>query len=79
LSLIQSLHEHLALLQHSDARCFERVAGRGSVFEKKVRHALTVYNESAATLNAYAGAAQHIAHLSQRAGSIFQRDSQILH
>src|SRR5258705_12915364 len=79
LSLIQSLHEHLALLQHTDAGCLECVAGGCSILEKKMRHALAVYNERAATLNANAGAAQRVTHLRQRAGSVVQSDRQVLH
>jgi hypothetical protein len=77
--LVQALNQNFTLLQHTDAGGFESVAGRSSICEKKVRHTPAVYDESAATLDAYIRTAQRVAHFSQRAWSIVQRDRQIFH
>ena len=49
------------------------------MLEKKMRHALAVYNKRAATLNADAGTAQRVAHFRQCTGPVVQCDFQIRH
>ena len=75
-SLVQSQDDDVAYFQNVNARRFERFASGLSILEEKVS-ALTVDYEGATTFDAHPGAAQRLAHLGQRAGSISQRNRQI--
>jgi len=77
--LIQALHEHLPFGEDANAGSLQRGARGRSIVEEEVSNALTVPDKRAAALNAYARASQRFAHLSQRAGPVFERNCKILH
>jgi len=79
LRLVQPLDEHVPLGENPNARCFERAARGTSIFEEKVRYALTVNHECASALDTDSGAAQDIAHLGERTRPVLQRDGQVFH
>jgi len=50
-----------------------------AIVKEEMGDALAVDYECASALNAHAGATQSVAHLRQRAGTVFQRNRYILH
>ncbi len=77
--LLQSLDEHVPLLQDSDAGPFQRLASGASILEEEVRDPAALDDPGATALDAHAGTPEGFAHLGQRSGSILERDRQIFH
>src|SRR5206468_546820 len=75
LALMELLNQHVTLRNDANARRIERGAGRGTVGEEEVRRAVPY----TASFDAHAGAAERLAHLRERAGTVFERDGQVLH
>jgi hypothetical protein len=77
--LLQSLNEHLSILENPDASFLERRAGGRSVHEKEVGYAAAVHHPSSSALDAHPGAAQSLSHLGESSRPVFQGDRQISH
>lgn len=76
--LVQPLNQHFAFLQHANARGLEGAARGGAIVEEKMRDGSSIHHERAAALDAHASPAQCLAYRGDGAGSVFERDRQIL-
>jgi hypothetical protein len=77
--LVQPLHDHLPLRQHADPCRLERCARGASVLGQEVGDAAAVHDPGAAAFDAHTRAPQRLAHLGQRARTVFELDREVDH
>jgi hypothetical protein len=72
LVLPKALDQDLALLQHNNARCFQRASGGDSVLKQEMCHTLAINGERAAAFDTDARLAESVAHVSEGSGPVFE-------